>query len=802
MFSSVDEFVRSYKEKLEHMHGKQLAECNSREQYETLGTMVREYCSRDWLATMEKYRYEKQKQVYYLSIEFLLGKLLKSNLIHLGIRELCEEGLKRLGISLTGLEEVECDAGLGNGGLGRLAACFLDSLASQDLPGHGCGIRYKHGLFDQRIVDGYQVELPEQWLKYGNVWEVRRDDQIVQVTFGGEVETYYSKDRLEFRLNGAETISAVPYDLPIIGYRTNTINSLRLWSAEPSSHSPNRSLMKYKIETEAVSEFLYPDDTHIDGKILRLKQQYFLVSASIQRILASYKEQNSSLLELPDQVAIHINDTHPVLAIPEMMRILIDEEKLDWDTAWDITTKTISYTNHTTLSEALEKWQIDLFKPLLPRIYLIVEEINERYCAKLWEKYPGDWQRIEQMAIIAHGVVKMAHLAIVGSHSVNGVAEMHTDILKKREMRLFYEYEPNKFNNKTNGITHRRWLLQCNPELTSLINYSIGDAWIKDPTKLVELLNWKEDRVFLNDFADVKRKRKTILANYIHYKNGISIDHSSIFDIQVKRMHAYKRQLLNVLHIMYLYNRLKEDSRFEIHPRTFIFGAKASPGYYYAKKIIKLIHSVAEIVNNDPYVKNFIKVIFIENFRVSLGEIIYPAADVSEQISTASKEASGTGNMKFMMNGAITLGTLDGANIEILNEVGEENLFIFGLTAEEVLSYYQNGGYKSSDYYHHDTRIKKVLDQLIGDYFPLPSVEFEPIYDSLMSYNDEYFLLRDFSSYVDAHERLNNAYLDKTKWSKMSVHNVAKSGYFTSDRTIRQYAEDIWNIEQHTLHHS
>lgn len=802
MFSSVEEFEWNYKEKLESMHGKSISESSIQEQYETLGTMIREYISEDWLATSEQYRLERKKQVYYLSIEFLLGKLLKSNLIHLGLRELCESGLNKLGISLATLEEFESDAGLGNGGLGRLAACFLDSLASQNLPGHGCGIRYKHGLFDQKIVDGYQVELPEQWLKYGNVWEVRRDDQSIEVLFGGEVEAYNSKNRLEFRLHGAEAITAVPYDLPIIGYHTNTVNTLRLWSAEASSHSSNKSLMKYKREAEAVSEFLYPDDTHDEGKILRLKQQYFLVSASIQRIVDSYKEQYGDIRKFHQEIAIHVNDTHPVLAIPELMRILIDIEKLSWEEAWEITTQTISYTNHTTLSEALEKWRIDLFQPLLPRIYMIVEEINERYCKELWKKYPGDWHRIENMAIIAHGVVKMAHLAIVGSKSVNGVAEIHTEILKLREMKLFYEYEPAKFNNKTNGITHRRWLLQCNPELSGLIRDSIGDDWVYEPTQLDNLLKYENDESFLNELMLVKKKRKEVLENYVHYTNGIALDTDSIFDIQVKRMHAYKRQLLNVFHIMYLYNRLKEDSHFKMHPRTFVFGAKASPGYYYAKKIIKLIHSVANIVNNDRYINQFIKVIFIENYRVSLGEMIFPAADVSEQISTASKEASGTGNMKFMMNGALTIGTLDGANIEILREVGENNIFTFGLTADEVLNYYQHGGYKSSDYYHHDSRIKKVLDQLLYGLFPLPRVEFEEIFDSLMSYNDEYFLLRDFSSYVKAHEKINHSYLNKREWATKSLYNVSKSGFFTSDRTIREYASDIWNIQQRSFHHS
>ncbi|MCP8967598.1 glycogen/starch/alpha-glucan phosphorylase [Ectobacillus ponti] len=797
MFTSVERFKAAFLEKLETMYGKSFRDSTARDQYHTLGHMVREHISSRWIATNEKNRTDNNKQVYYLSIEFLLGRLLGSNLLNLGIHEVCEAGLRDLGIDLQDLEESEADAGLGNGGLGRLAACFLDSLASLSLPGHGCGIRYKHGLFDQKIVDGYQVELPEQWLRHGNVWEVRRHDQAVEVHFWGSVESLRSGDRLEFRHINSEAIMAVPYDIPVVGYEAVAVNTLRLWNAEPLPFPPNqKNVLDYKRETEAVSEFLYPDDTHDEGKILRLKQQYFLVSASLQNIVKQHRERNGSLRNLHEKIAIHINDTHPVLAIPELMRILLDEEKMSWEDAWHITVQTISYTNHTTLSEALEKWPIRIFQPLLPRIYMIVEEINERFCRELWDRYTYDWKRIEDMAIIAHGLVKMAHLAIAGSHSINGVAHIHTEILKQREMRLFYEFYPDRFNNKTNGITHRRWLLKSNPELSGLIADTIGTGWIHDPAKLQDLLAYKGDPAFQERFFRVKQFRKELLAKRIEEQTGIRVDTNSIFDVQVKRLHAYKRQLLNVLHIMHLYNRLKEDGGYTIHPRTFIFGAKASPGYYYAKKIIKLMNELAEKVNHDPQTRDRLKVIFLENYRVSLAEEIFPAADVSEQISTASKEASGTGNMKFMMNGAVTVGTLDGANVEIRDEAGAENAFIFGLTAEEVLRYYQNGGYRSSDYYHHDKRIKKVVDQLVNGFFPnADAEEFETIYDSLIIQNDEYFVLRDFAPYVDIQEEVGRAYQNRQRWLEMSIANVAKSGYFTSDRTIQQYANEIWGIQ-------
>lgn len=795
MFSSVPKFKSAFLKKLEMMFGTSFEESTSREQFQTLGHMIREHVSADWIKTNELYRAGAKKQVYYLSIEFLLGRLLRHNLINLGVEKVVCEGLEELGIDLDQLEEIEADAGLGNGGLGRLAACFLDSLASLDLPGHGCGIRYKHGLFEQKIVDGYQVELPEQWLRHGHVWEVRKADAAVEIPFWGEIESRMENGRLVFRHHNAETIMAVPYDLPVIGYQTKTVNTLRLWNAEPSRYPAHADIFKYKKETESVSEFLYPDDTHDEGKILRLKQQYFLVSASMNAIVQSFKKKNKSLLEFHHYVSIHINDTHPAIAVPELMRILMDEEGLGWDDAWHITVETLSYTNHTTLAEALEKWPIRIFKPLLPRIFMIVEELNERFCKQVWERYPGDWDRVESMAIIAHGEVRMAPLAIVGSHSINGVAMLHTEILKNREMNLFYQLYPERFNNKTNGITHRRWLLKANPGLSGLITDSIGPQWISAPQQLEELLRFREDSSFLEKMHVIKQANKDRLAKRIFDKTGVKVDTESIFDVQVKRLHAYKRQLLNVLHIMHLYNALKEDPEALLYPRTFIFGAKASPGYYFAKKVIKLINSVANKVNNDPAVNEKLKVVFLENYRVSLAEEIFPAADISEQISTASKEASGTGNMKFMMNGALTLGTLDGANVEITELVGRDNIFLFGLTAEEVLDYQNNGGYHSLEYYHHDKRIREVANQLVNGFFPDTENHFTEIYDSLLGHNDQYFVLWDFASYAEAHQEVSRKYLDRNSWLQMSLVNIAKSGFFSSDRTITEYADQIWKIK-------
>ncbi|MGG3625787.1 glycogen/starch/alpha-glucan phosphorylase [Bacillus gobiensis] len=795
MFSTKERFKNCFAKRLEMMCGKRLQDSTTLDQYQTLGQMVREHISTNWIRTNEKNRSFQEKQMYYLSIEFLFGQFLGQNLLNLGVRETVKEGLKDLEISLDEIEKAEPDAALGNGGLGRLAACFLDSLATLNLPGNGMGIRYKYGLFEQRIVDGNQVELPEQWLKSGNVWGVRNSDQAIDIQFWGIVHPDTSSDRLEFRHEKAMVITAIPYDIPMIGAHTDTVNTLRLWSAEPSSNYKEYNLLTYKRETEAVSEFLYPDDTYDDGKILRLKQQYFLVSASLQSIVKSYRKAHSTLKDFHEKVAIHINDTHPSLAIPELMRILLDEEKMGWDEAWHITIHTFSYTNHTILSEALEKWPIYLIKQLLPRIYMIINEINEKFCRWVWEQHPGDWNRIENLAVIAHGVVKMAHLAIVGSHSVNGVAKIHSDLLKEKEMNHFYLIFPEKFNNKTNGISHRRWLLKANPELTNLITDAIGEKWKKNPDELINLTPFAYDSSFIEAFQAVKRKRKEDLIRVIKDSTGFVVNSDSIFDVQVKRLHAYKRQLLNVLHIMHLYNHLKEDRSAGLYPQTFIFGAKASPSYYYAKKVIKLIHSVAEIINNDPQVNDKIKVIFLPNYRVSIAEQIFPAADVSEQISTASKEASGTGNMKFMMNGAITLGTLDGANIEILERVGPDNIYTFGLQADEVVSYYEKGGYRSREYYQHDRRIKEVVDQLMNGIFADQPYEFEAIYDSLLDHNDEYFILRDFSTYAEAHKKIQKDYQNKAKWAEKAIINIACSGHFSSDATIERYSEEIWNIK-------
>lgn len=795
MFSNTTEFKNTFLKRLNMVCGKSFSESSERDHYDTLGIMIREYVSHDWIKTNERYLAAKGKQVYYLSIEYLLGKLLRQNLINLGIEETVQVGLKDLGIDLHDLEELESDAGLGNGGLGRLAACFLDSLASLNLPGHAHGIRYKHGLFEQKIVDGYQVELPEQWLRSGNVWEVRKADLAVKIPFWGKVEGRTENGRLVFQHLKAETVTAVPHDMPVIGYNSETVNTLRLWNAEPSQFPIQDDILKYKRETESVSEFLYPDDTHDEGKILRLKQQYFLVSASIQSIIKSYRKQYGNLKEFHQHVCIHINDTHPVLAIPELMRILIDEEGFDWDQAWNITRHTISYTNHTTLSEALEKWPIRIFQPLLPRIFMIVEEINERFCGELWDQYPGNWDKIAKLAIIADDFVKMAPLAIVGSFSVNGVAKLHTEILKTREMNNFYQLFPEKFNNKTNGIAHRRWLLKSNPDLSNLITDSIGSSWTNSPNDLLQLLKYQNDSSFMGQLLKIKNNNKQRLAEVIQSKNGIIVDSSAIFDVQVKRLHAYKRQLLKVLHIMYLYNRIKEDSGFSIVPRVFIFGAKASPGYYYAKKIIKLINTVAEKVNNDPFIGDKMKVVFLENYRVSLAEKVFPAADLSEQISTASKEASGTGNMKFMINGALTVGTMDGANIEIHELVRDENIFTFGLSADEVLHYYQHGGYQSIEYYHHDSRIRQAVDQLVNGFFPGVYNEFEPIFDSLLEENDQYFVLKDFASYADTQKRIGETFRDQQIWQKKCLINIAHAGYFSSDRTIQEYADNIWGIK-------
>ncbi|QNR20304.1 glycogen/starch/alpha-glucan phosphorylase [Exiguobacterium sp. Helios] len=804
MFQDKEKFKKRFNERFISMHGKALDDATENDVYQTLAYMVREYVTTDWMRTKEAYIHKKSKQVYYFSLEFLLGRFLYNNLLSLDVLEEVRSGLSELGYDLADLTEEEPEPGLGNGGLGRLAACFLDSLAALGLPGHGNGIRYQYGLFKQKIIDGYQVELPDNWLKNGNMWEIRRSDKAVDIPFGGNVwleEVKGGKYRVHHE--PAEIVRAVPYDMPIVGYQNGIVNNLRLWSAESpydddellSQHRGNyKDLLSHKQAIQTISEFLYPDDTTYEGKVLRLKQQYFFVSAGLRSILLSHKKRNTSLKHLGNQIAIHINDTHPVVAIPELMRILIDEEEYSWEESWRITKSVMSFTNHTLLSEALERWPVDLFRNLLPRIYLIVEEINRRFCKDVLDNYPHLEANMREIAIIADGMINMANLAVVGTHSTNGVAQIHTEILKQREMRLFYEMFPLRFNNKTNGITHRRWFLLSNPALANRVTEAIGDSWINHPSDLQKLTKFAEDTTLQQDIQAIKLASKKELAELIENETGIVVDPHSIFDVQVKRLHAYKRQLLNALHIHSLYYRLKEDQSFQMTPRTFIFGAKAAPGYHYAKEVIRYINSLAKLINSDPDVSPYMKVVFLENYRVSLAEKIFPASDVSEQISTASYEASGTGNMKFMMNGALTIGTLDGANIEIRDEVEDPNIFIFGLTPQEVMNYKKYGGYSAYDQYSAQPELRRVIDGLVdGSLFP--TGEFQAIYDSLLTYNDEYLILKDFLSYQQAQERIGRAYQDTEKWYKMVIMNIGKSGVFSSDRTIKEYANAIWNIK-------
>ncbi|SHI95175.1 glycogen/starch/alpha-glucan phosphorylase [Clostridium intestinale] len=798
---SKDRFKKDYIQKFIELHGKDLDEGTNLNKYETLGSLIRDYVSRMWIETNKRYNREKEKQVYYFSMEFLLGRLLGNSLLNLGIRDVCKKALKELGVDLEELENFEQDQGLGNGGLGRLAACFLDSMASLKIPGNGCGIRYKYGFFEQKIIEGSQVESPDKWLREGNVWEIKKTDKAEVVKFGGEIKTEYIGGRLTFTHINYEPVLAVPYDTPIVGFENEVINTLRLWSAEPvvnefdfSSFSRGEFLkaIEYKNSVEAISQVLYPDDSFYEGKILRLKQQYFFVSAGIQSIIRHYKKHLGDLCLLNEKIAIHINDTHPTLAIPELMRILLDEEGLSWEDAWRITTNSVSYTNHTILQEALEKWPIDMFKKLLPRIFMIVEEINERFTRELWSKYEGQWDKISQMAIVGAGYVRMAHLAIVGSHSVNGVAKLHTEILKNQQMSDFYYMYPRKFNNKTNGITHRRWLIKANPKLTKLLNETIGESWIKHPTDMEKFERFKNDSFVKESLFKIKNENKQKLAKIIKDNQGIVVDTNSIFDVQVKRIHAYKRQTLNALRIMDLYNKLLENPSLDIAPRTFIFAGKAAPAYYLAKKTIELITALADKINNDPRVSDKMKIVFMENYRVSLAEDIVPATEVSEQISTTTKEASGTSNMKFMMNGAITIATLDGANVEIRDEVGDDNIVIFGLTEREVLEYYRHGKYSAWDTRNGDERLIKITDQLVNGFYHDEKDRFRIIYENLLNYNDEFFVLKDFASYIEAQEKVDKLYKNKEKWQEMSCVNIAHSGIFSSDRTIKEYATGIW----------
>lgn len=794
-FTDASSFLEEFKHRIETEYITTFEISTIRQQYRVLGEMVAEEMATDWLATKETLASKEHKEVYYFSMEFLMGRLITNNIMNLGLRDVIEEGLSNAGLDINAIEHYESDAGLGNGGLGRLAACFLDSIASLGYPGFGNGIRYRYGLFEQRIEDGYQVEKPDDWLKDGYVWEVRNEEESIFVPFGGYVEfvngtAVYHPDEL---------IHAVPYDVPVVGNDNGVVTSLRLWNAEPTDmRPPHQDAFTYDTEIRRISGFLYPDDTTNEGKVLRIKQQYFFSAAGVNRIVLNHLEQHGTLSNLSDHVVIQINDTHPSLVVAEMMRLLVDDHHLEWDKAWEITTHTCAYTNHTILAEALEKWPVDIFQPVLPRIYQIIEEINRRFCQELIQMgYSQD--KITKLAIISHGRIHMAHLAIVGSFSVNGVAALHTDILKNIEMKDFNELYPDKFNNKTNGITHRRWLLHSNPELSAILD-QVSDNWVHDPNELEQLLPKATTKKYRALIKKMKKAKKQALADRIESEQNIKLDPNSIFDIQVKRLHEYKRQLMNALHIMYVYNKLKSDPEFKASyvPHSFIFGAKAAGAYYFAKKVIKLINTIAEKVNQDPETNDLLKVVFVENYNVTYAESIMPACDLSEQISTASKEASGTGNMKFMMNGALTIGTLDGANVEIAELVGEENIVLFGMTSDEVNKLYQTGDYNPYHVYESNPDLRLVIDQLTNGFFDsVDKEEFREISDKLL-YHDNYFVLKDFDSYKAAHARANELYKDEEAWFTASIINIAKSGYFSSDRTISQYANEIWNVKSIT----
>ena len=795
MFKNKEEFKYEFAKRIVETYGRTIEDSHLTEKFMVLESMVRDYASVNWTMTKMATRTMYQKQVHYFSMEFLIGRLLVNNMMNLGIYEIAKEGLADFEINIHDLEELESDAGLGNGGLGRLAACFMDSLASLSYPAFGNTIRYEYGLFKQKIENGYQVEVPDQWLKLGNMWEVRKPKHAVDVKFWGH--TVYNQSTGKWEHVDAECIRAVPYDMPIVGNGTTVTNTLRLWHAEPSENVPsNKDFRQYAQEVRDICQNLYPDDSTLAGRTLRLKQQYFFVSAGLHAIIASHLRVYPSLKNFHEKNVIQLNDTHPVLVIPELMRVLVDDYDMEWDEAWNITTKTCAYTNHTILSEALEKWPVSTMQSLLPRVYQIIEEINRRFIGFVKDSKIYNEDLLRRVMIIKDGQVHMAHLAIAGSFSVNGVAALHTKILMEQEMKDFNDLYPTKFNNKTNGITHRRWLAYSNPQLTALVNETIGSDWIKHPEQLEKLMAYADDSIVQGKFLNVKQQRKQVLADYIKEHNGIEVDTNSIFDIQVKRLHAYKRQLLNILHVIYLYQELKSNPNFKMHPRTFIFGAKAAPAYYFAKKVIKLINSVADVVNNDPQTNGLLKVVFIENYGVTIAEKIMPAADVSEQISTAGKEASGTGNMKFMMNGAVTIGTLDGANVEMAERVGDDNIVIFGLKDYEVNDLRQYGRYNAWDYYNNNVKIKRVVDSLVNGTFHPSRDEFRMIFDELMNKNDEYFLFADFEAYVQAHEKIDALYQDKSKWARMCLINIAQSGFFSSDRTIEDYVADIWKLER------
>ena len=809
-------FKKDVEQNVKQLFRKTVDEASQQELYQAVSYVVKDAIIDDWIATQKQYEKDDPKIVYYMSMEFLLGRALGNNLINMTAYKEVKEALEEMGLNLNELEDQEPDPALGNGGLGRLAACFLDSLASLGYAAYGCGIRYRYGMFKQKIKDGYQEERPDNWLKNGNPFELRRPEYAKEVRFGGNIRVEYDDKTgdIRFKQENYESVLAVPYDYPIVGYDNHIVNTLRIWDAEPivdfQLDSFDRGDYHKAVEQQnlakTIVEVLYPNDNHYAGKELRLKQQYFFVSASLQAALTKYKKHHDDIHKLPEKMTIQMNDTHPTVAVAELMRLLLDEEGLGWDEAWEITSKTCAYTNHTIMSEALEKWPIDLFSRLLPRVYQIIQEIDRRFVAQIREMYPGNEEKVAKMQILRDGQVKMAHLAIVAGYSVNGVARLHTEILKKQELRDFYEMMPQKFNNKTNGITQRRFLMHGNPLLADWVTDKLGTKdWITDLSLMSGLKKWVDDEEALKEFMSIKYENKVRLAKYIKEHNGIEVDPRSIFDVQVKRLHEYKRQLLNILHVMYLYNEIKEHPEISFYPRTFIFGAKASAGYIRAKQIIKLINSVADVVNNDRSINGKLKVVFIEDYRVSNAEIIFAAADVSEQISTASKEASGTGNMKFMLNGAPTLGTMDGANVEIVEEVGAENAFIFGLSSDEVINYENNGGYNPMDIYNSDADIRRVVNQLVdGTYSQGDKEMYRDLYNSLLtaqggSKADTYFILKDFRSYADTQKKVEEAYRDKDRWAKMALLNTASCGKFSSDRTIQEYVDEIWHLDKVTV---
>ena len=808
-----EEFKKEVEDYVKVLFRKTIKEADQQQLFQAVSYAVKDFIVDQWMATHKTYEEKDVKTVYYLSMEFLMGRALGNIIINLKENKEIKEAVEELGLDLDVIEDQEPDAALGNGGLGRLAACFLDSLSTLGYSAYGCGIRYKYGMFKQAIENGYQVEKPDDWLKDGNPFEIKRPEYAVEVKFGGYVAIRKDENgKDKFVQENYQSVRAVPYDMPIVGYQNNVVNTLRIWDAEAidtfNLSSFDKGDYQKAVEQEnlarTICEVLYPNDNHMAGKELRLKQQYFFVSASVQLAVAKYMENHDDIRKIHEKVCFQLNDTHPTVAVAELMRILMDQYSLEWDEAWAITKKTCAYTNHTIMSEALEKWPLELFSRLLPRIYQIVEEINRRFILEIQSAYPGDYGKVERMAIIYDGQVKMAHLAIVGSFSVNGVARLHTEILKNQELKDFYLMMPEKFNNKTNGITQRRFLLHGNPLLADWVTKKIGDEWITDLSHINNLAVYAEDELSRKEFMNIKYQNKVRLAEYIKKHNGVEVNPRSIFDVQVKRLHEYKRQLLNILHVMYLYNELKKNPDKDFYPRTFIFGAKASAGYHVAKQIIKLINSVADVVNNDKSIHDKIKVVFIENYRVSNAEIIFAAADVSEQISTASKEASGTGNMKFMLNGALTLGTMDGANVEIVEEVGEENAFIFGLSSDEVIAYEHNNEYNPREIYNMDSDIRAVLTQLVdGTYAPGNTEEYRDIYNSLLDGNggrpDMYFILKDFRSYAEAQQRVEAAYRNEDAWAKSALLNTAKSGKFSSDRTIEEYATELWHLEKVTV---